>query len=81
MTVSRSMIAIAFVTVAMPFLALSAKVGAQTASTLDNRFFNCTAAKNAGVSNVPVPPGYRPQGWKHTADGDSDGIACESNGR
>jgi hypothetical protein len=42
-----------------------------------DKFPNCKAAKAAGVSNVPVSPGYTPPGWKRSADADKDGIACE----
>jgi Excalibur calcium-binding domain len=48
-------------------------------ATIDslNRFKTCKEANRAGVSNVPVPPGYTPPGWNHSADRDRDGVACE----
>jgi Excalibur calcium-binding domain len=42
-----------------------------------NRFKTCKEANRAGVSNIPVPPGYTPPGWNHSADRDRDGVACE----
>ena len=42
-----------------------------------SKFKNCKEAHAAGVSNVPVAPGYTPLGWKHSSDRDKDGIACE----
>jgi Excalibur calcium-binding domain len=41
------------------------------------KFKNCKEAKAAGVSNVPVSPGYTPVGWRRSADADKDGVACE----
>jgi Excalibur calcium-binding domain len=42
-----------------------------------DKFANCKEAKAAGISNVPVPIGYTPPGWRRSADADNDGIACE----
>jgi Excalibur calcium-binding domain len=42
-----------------------------------DKFANCKEAKSAGISNVPVPIGYTPPGWRRSADADKDGIACE----
>jgi hypothetical protein len=42
-----------------------------------DKFANCKEAKAAGISNVPVPIGYTPPGWRRSADADKDGIACE----
>jgi hypothetical protein len=46
-------------------------------SSVLSNFENCKEANRAGVSNVPVTPGYIPPGWSHSADRDKDGIACE----
>ena len=90
MKVSKKVIALTTTSVATYFFMSSISVNAKTArlksvpntvataEQLDNRFFNCTAAKKAGFSNIKVSPGYIPKGWKHTADRDRDGIACES---
>jgi hypothetical protein len=50
---------------------------ALTAGILDNRFFSCSVANEAGVANVPTARFYVPAGWKHTSDRDGDGISCE----
>ena len=42
-----------------------------------DKFTSCKDAKAAGISNVPVPPGYTPPGWRRSADADNDGVACE----
>jgi Excalibur calcium-binding domain len=42
-----------------------------------DKFTSCKDAKAAGISNVPVPTGYKPPGWRRSADADKDGIACE----
>lgn len=42
-----------------------------------DKFKSCKDAKAAGISNVPVPPGYTPPGWRRSADADNDGVACE----
>jgi Excalibur calcium-binding domain len=46
-------------------------------SAVLSKFKTCKEANRAGVSNVPVPIGYTPPGWNHSADRDNDGIACE----
>ena len=86
MNTAKSAIVLVIVGFSMFYFIVSAKVGSTnpvykstaTSEQLDNRFFNCTAAKKAGFSNVIVPPEYRPKGWKYSADRDRDGIACES---
>ena len=50
---------------------------AHTNGLLDNRFFSCRAANQAGIFNVPTPAYYVPRGWDHTSDRDGDGISCE----
>jgi Excalibur calcium-binding domain len=42
-----------------------------------DKFTSCKEAKAASVSNVPVPIGYTPPGWRRSADADKDGVACE----
>jgi hypothetical protein len=42
-----------------------------------DKFTSCKDAKAAGISNVPVPPGYTPPGWRRIADADKDGVAYE----
>jgi Excalibur calcium-binding domain len=42
-----------------------------------DKFTSCKDVKAAGISNVPVPPGYTPLGWRRSADADNDGVACE----
>ena len=42
-----------------------------------DEFTSCKDVKAAGISNVPVPSGYTPPGWRRSADADNDGVACE----
>jgi hypothetical protein len=42
-----------------------------------DKFTSCKDAKAAGISNVSVPNGYKPPGWRRSADADNDGVACE----
>jgi hypothetical protein len=42
-----------------------------------DKFKNCSDAKAHGTFNVPVPTGYKPPGWRRSADADNDGVACE----
>lgn len=66
-----------------PAYAKSKKQAADPISTDRNeasilsKFKSCKEANANGVSNVPVAPGYTPPGWRHSADRDKDGIACE----
>jgi hypothetical protein len=66
-----------------PALAKKKKPANTVPSTSSNnanvlsKFKTCKEANRAGVRNIPVPPGYVPQGWSHSADRDNDGIACE----
>ena len=46
-------------------------------SSVLSKYKSCKEANLAGVSNIAVTPGYTPPGWKHSADRDRDGIACE----
>jgi hypothetical protein len=60
---------------------LTYAIPAQTSSLLDNRFFSCKAANEAGISSVPTPRFYVPAGWSHTSDRDGDGVSCEPKPR
>lgn len=58
-------------------MALISCVAYAYGNILDNQFYSCRVANSYGVSNVPTPRYYVPEGWDHSSDRDGDGISCE----